>query len=1268
MKPNQYKKNIHKALGIACLAAFSAASSHAVDTSWTAGIASYNNTANWNTGFIPTAGDNAICNNGGTVLIGAGDPDWASFDIIAGGGGGTTGYWEQDGPTVVANSWFRIGFGGGDGSYLKKAGNLSTKRFIIADGAGSIASFFATNTAANNNIAVDGELWCGQGGGADGTITLGGTAAMTVNNWVAIGRDNSTGVFNIGDSASITKSGGGAITFAGIGAGSGTMNQTGGGVTNASSDTLLAENGTGVWNMSGGVAYLATLRFGGAAGTFNLNGGTLIANQIEQSGGTAAINFNGGTLTPRGANATFMTGVPGVLQAGGAVVNSAGFNIGISSVLSDGAGGTLTKQGAGTLTLSAANTYLGATIVQAGKLVATTASLVTSSVVVSNGAGFGVNVVGAIDTQHSPASVNLSGATASLDFDLAAFGNPTLAPLNVTGTLNVAGTVTVNVADANPSVGQFPLVKYGTKTGSGSFVLGTLPAGVSATVVNNTANSSIDLNITSTALIRWGGEVSAAWDIATTANWTNVGSGTSALYSEGAAVILNDTAAGTTAITLAGTVNPGGVVATNDTLAYSVSGAGSISGATGLTKQGANSLSIATVNNYTGATVASGGTLSVNSLANGGSPSAIGASSANAANLVFGGGTLSYTGPTVVTDRGYTVAAGNSTLNIANDVTFNGDVTSAFNGDFAKTGAGTLHHKRLGNTTLSTSGGLGAYDIVNGTVIMDGSAGAQVNTVIGEFAVGTTPNSVTGGNLILTNTTLNVSSWFSIARGTGLGGLTSSVALYNSKLQSHNSSMGYDNNIAGTLQTASLTFNGTSTWTNTGDSNLGESTGGQTFITLNDSSVFVSNQRMQLGWHNAATGHMVIANSAKVVVNAWMSIGNEGGVGSVLVKDSGTLSLPVGASDLNVCDVGTGTGTLTVQDSGNVVANNLFVGKGDGSVGTYNQNGGTSQGRNGGGMYVEVSSQPFSIGTLNLNGGTFKARWIRHVNAGGSYVNFNGAQLIVDRDGGDGVNGNFLEGVTTATVNAGANVDTGTNNISFVVPLVAGGAGGLNKTGTGRLLLTGANTYSGTTVATGTLGGNASVVGNVTAQHLSAGDATGVGQFTVGGNLSFSGDLIVDVATSVSPSNDVIAVTGTITRSGSGSVKVSNLGPVLVVGQKFYLFNGAIVASAGTMAVTGGGATWTNKLALDGSIEVLTVIPAPVFNPGSVATLPDGNKSVTGTGLIGQAYRLWASTDVSAPLNTWTLLNTGTITVSPFTINDLNATNFPTRFYIFSTP
>jgi hypothetical protein len=102
------------------------------------------------------------------------------------------------------------------------------------------------------------------------------------------------------------------------------------------------------------------------------------------------------------------------------------------------------------------------------------------------------------------------------------------------------------------------------------------------------------------------------------------------------------------------------------------------------------------------------------------------------------------------------------------------------------------------------------------------------------------------------------------------------------------------------------------------------------------------------------------------------------------------------------------------------------------------------------------------------------------------------------------------------------------------------------------------------------------------------------------------------------------------------------------------------------------GAGLASSMVDDFSLSWVTSSPetAPNFSPGALVRLPNGNISLTATGALGSTYRLWASTNVAlTPItNLWTLLSSGTITVSPFTITDHAATNFPRRFYRFSTP
>ncbi|MEI9960814.1 MAG: hypothetical protein WDM76_06680 [Limisphaerales bacterium] len=65
--------------------------------------------------------------------------------------------------------------------------------------------------------------------------------------------------------------------------------------------------------------------------------------------------------------------------------------------------------------------------------------------------------------------------------------------------------MTVNIAGYNFSTGQFPLVQYGSRTGNGSFTLGSLPSGMTAQLITNAENKSLDLVVitASTGGVPW---------------------------------------------------------------------------------------------------------------------------------------------------------------------------------------------------------------------------------------------------------------------------------------------------------------------------------------------------------------------------------------------------------------------------------------------------------------------------------------------------------------------------------------------------------------------------------------------------------------------------------------------------------------------------------------------------------------------------------------------------------------------------------------------
>jgi autotransporter-associated beta strand protein len=145
--------------------------------------------------------------------------------------------------------------------------------------------------------------------------------------------------------------------------------------------------------------------------------------------------------------------------------------------------------------------------------------------------------------------------------------------------------------------------------------------------------SDVEVYAVRPGAIKWKGATSV-WDVNTTANWFNTAAlitdkyhvsptADSVTFSDLYNDVFNSTfAPTTTAITLNTTVSPSSVVFDSDTLNYSLSGTGSISGSTSLVKSGASELTISTANHYTGGTTVKKGMLKINNAASLGSGSA----------------------------------------------------------------------------------------------------------------------------------------------------------------------------------------------------------------------------------------------------------------------------------------------------------------------------------------------------------------------------------------------------------------------------------------------------------------------------------------------------------------------------------------------------------------------------------------------------------------------------------------------------------------------
>ena len=195
---------------------------------------------------------------------------------------------------------------------------------------------------------------------------------------------------------------------------------------------------------------------------------------------------------------------------------------------------------------------------------------------------------------------------------------------------------------------------------------------------------------------------------------------------------------------------------------------------------------------------------------------------------------------------------------------------------------------------------------------------------------------------------------------------------------------------------------------------------------------------------------------------------------------------------------------------------------------------------------------------------------------------------------------------------ANANLDTvGTNRTLQVTNTAAttfsglitdnGITSSLIKIGNSTLYINGQATNSGTTmVDAGVLAGTGTILNPVDVEtngSIGGGSSTAIGTLTISSlTLNANGFFRLNKSLSPAQSNDVVTVTGTATGSGTSTLTVSNLGPAIVVGDKFKLFSKA-VTGAGSMTVSGAGMNWQNNLAVDGSITALSVNTGPATNP-----------------------------------------------------------------------
>ncbi|MBI4938620.1 MAG: PEP-CTERM sorting domain-containing protein [Nitrosomonadales bacterium] len=507
-----------------------------------------------------------------------------------------TGVFNQTRGTNTVSTALYIGTNSGsDGTYNLSAGTLSAASEYIGTFSSSTGAF--NQSGGTNTVSAD--LFLGYLGGSSGTYTLSGTGNLSASSEF-IGRSGSGDFTQIGGTNTISSN-----LYLGYNSGSsGTYN------LNVGSLSVFREtigySGTGAFNQLGGthtvsdVLYLGYIP--GGNGTYNLSGGTLNVGHIAGGGGVSTFNLDGGTLNLTGSSISLYA-----------------FNIGNAS----GSNGSFTLGNGQTLTTgneTIGNSGIGAFTQSGG-----TNTMSTSLVL-----GYG-------STGNGSYTLNSGNLSAGGEF------------------IGRAGTGTFTQSGGTNTTGALYLGLYSGGIGSYNLGAGSLSAG-SETIGNsgsgtftqsggtNTVTNTLTLgtNSGSSGTYNLNGGTFNVGSIANGAGVSTFNLDGGTLNFTGTSISLDNFNIGNASGSNGSfTLNTGKTLtASNETIGYMGVGTFTQSGGTHTV---ATSLTMGKNAGSGGTYTLNGGTLNVNSIANG----------AGISTFNLDGGTLSLTGSSISLDRSY---------------------------------------------------------------------------------------------------------------------------------------------------------------------------------------------------------------------------------------------------------------------------------------------------------------------------------------------------------------------------------------------------------------------------------------------------------------------------------------------------------------------------------------------------------------------------------------------------------------------------------------
>ncbi|HKU98385.1 MAG TPA: autotransporter-associated beta strand repeat-containing protein, partial [Vineibacter sp.] len=1062
---------------------------------------------------------------------------------------------------------------------------------VVKTGGGTLV-LTADSTFVSGVTINDGRLQFGNGG------TTGSIAADITNNAVL--------AFNRSDT----------FTFGNVISGTGAVEQNGSGTT-----VLTADN----TYIGGTTINAGTLQIGNGGTTGSIvgdvtNNGTLAFNRDALTftgviAGSGAVDVQAGTITFT-ANNTY-TGVTTIrtgaqLALGDNVSNSGSI---AGNVVLDGGGltfnrpdtmtfggtisgtGVVTQFGSGTTILTGNNTYSGNTQIFFGTLVAGTSSALGTSTVVMNagatlGYADGVTITNQIAIAVPGAPINLDVASGT------ATQAGTITPI-FSGAIVKTGAGTLVLTADNPPIylfaitisdGRLQLGNGGT-TGSidGIFINNSILA------FNRSDTVTIASPITGTGIVEQNGPGTTVLIVANSyLGGTVINAGTLSVSSDanlgdpsGGITFNGGTLQNTAAFTTMRAVTldtGGGTFRTDADLTVN----GDISGSGGLTKTGTATLTLGGNNTFDGPTIIAEGTLVA------AEPYALSQFSDLTVNA---GATLRVDSPNGAAGAGSLAGAGSVVIEVDSALIVGlNDHDSTFSGSI--TGGGSLQKSGLGTLTLTGTSSIGGELIVCcGTLDISG----------GSFTAAG-PTSVAIGTLAVTNGgRLETSDLFveDTMRITGTG---STVTVHNFTLIGGPfypgtltiSGGGVLNSLisAGIDDGSSVTVTGSgSTWA-IGDLLAIGPQGGATLtvadggvVTAGGFTVIGTGSTLNLG-DGGLAGSIetpVIFNDGQIVANFTDTLtlaAAIGGSGSLTKTGAGTLILTgnssySGGTTISAGRLQLGNGGTTGSIEGDVVNNGILAFNWSDTVffsGVISGSGAVEH--NGTGITRLMGVNTYSGGTL-LNAGTLWVSADANLGDASGGLTFNG-----------GILRNTAAFVTARAVTLNAAGGTFQTDADLTVGGVIGGTGGLTKTGTATLILTGNNTYAGpTTITAGIL-------------QLGNGGTTG----------AITGNVVNNAVLAVNRSN-TLTLGGTI--SGTGAVQQNGTGTMVLTGTNTY--SGGSTINAGILQLGDGGATGsiTGDVTNNGTLafnrsNTLTFAGA-ISGTGAVQQNGSGTTELTGT-------------------------------------------------------